>query len=375
MQDPLLPRRPARPVRAHPPRRHLRRRLRVAARQGVAGDPRLPRGRERLHRGPHRAPRRAAAADLRRDQGPHQGDRPVGARADRRLLVLQPLDRGPAVRRQLPLPRRRLPTTGRRRVSTPRSTSPASRSCSTSTSSPRGTTFFSLGTASISPDGNLLAFSTDTVGNERFLLRVKDLRTGELLADEVPNTLGPAVWDLHGTVLFYTTVDDSWRPDKVWRHELGHPVARRRRRPPRAGRAVLDLGRPHPQRPAARDRLGLEDHHGVPRPRRRRPRRRVPGRRPAPAGRGVRRRARRHPRRGPAARAAQRGRRELRARHGADRRHLGRPVGAAAPPRPGGPARGRRRVRDPPGGQPAQQRPHPAAGDRARPRTGWATTT
>jgi oligopeptidase B len=33
------------------------------------------------------------------------------------------------------------------------------------------------------------------------------------------------VWDLRATVLFYTTVDDSWRPDKVWRHELGHPVA------------------------------------------------------------------------------------------------------------------------------------------------------
>jgi oligopeptidase B len=87
-----------------------------------------------------------------------------------------------------------------------------------------GHEFFALGTASISPDGHLLAYSTDTVGNERFLLQVKDLRTGEVLPDEVPNTLGAAVWDLHGTVLFYTTVDDSWRPDKVWRHELGHPV-------------------------------------------------------------------------------------------------------------------------------------------------------
>jgi oligopeptidase B len=87
-----------------------------------------------------------------------------------------------------------------------------------------GHEFFSLGTASVSPDGNLLAYSTDTVGDERFLLRVKDLGTGELLEDEVPNTLGSAVWDLKGTVLFYTTVDESWRPDKVWRHQLGTPV-------------------------------------------------------------------------------------------------------------------------------------------------------
>ncbi|QNN53019.1 S9 family peptidase [Nocardioides mesophilus] len=88
-----------------------------------------------------------------------------------------------------------------------------------------GHDFFSLGTASVSPDGSLLAYSTDTVGNERFTLKVKDLGTGTLLADEIPNILGPAVWDHAGTTLFYTTVDDSWRPDKVWRHRLGTPVA------------------------------------------------------------------------------------------------------------------------------------------------------
>lgn len=89
----------------------------------------------------------------------------------------------------------------------------------------QGHDFFSLGGVSVSPDGNLLAFSTDTVGHERFLLRVKDLRTGELLPDEVPNTLGGATWDLKGTTLFYSTVDDAWRPDKVWRHVLGTPVS------------------------------------------------------------------------------------------------------------------------------------------------------
>ena len=88
-----------------------------------------------------------------------------------------------------------------------------------------GHEFFSLGGATVSPDGTLLAFSTDTVGNERYLLRVKDLRTGELLPDQVPNTLGGATWDLKGTVLFYTTVDDAWRPDKVWRHTLGTAVS------------------------------------------------------------------------------------------------------------------------------------------------------
>jgi oligopeptidase B len=87
-----------------------------------------------------------------------------------------------------------------------------------------GHEFFALGGLSVSPDGHLAAFSTDTVGNERYLLQVKDLRTGELLPDQVPDTLGSATWDLRGTTLFYTTVDEAWRPDKIWRHVLGTPV-------------------------------------------------------------------------------------------------------------------------------------------------------
>jgi len=88
-----------------------------------------------------------------------------------------------------------------------------------------GHDFFSLGAASVSPDGNLLAFSTDTVGDERFLLQVKDLRTGEVLPDQIPNTMHGATWDMAGTQLFYSTVDESWRPDKVWRHQLGTAVS------------------------------------------------------------------------------------------------------------------------------------------------------
>ena len=87
-----------------------------------------------------------------------------------------------------------------------------------------GHDFFSLGGVAVSPDGHLLAFSTDVIGNERYLLRVKDLRTGDLLPDEVPDTMGGATWDRRGTTLFYTTPDDAWRPDKLWRHVLGTPV-------------------------------------------------------------------------------------------------------------------------------------------------------
>ena len=87
------------------PRQIPGRRLRVAAREGLPRGARLPGRRERLHRGPDRPPRRPAGPDLRGDQGPDAGDRPVGARPPARLLVLRAILRGPRVRRQLPGPR------------------------------------------------------------------------------------------------------------------------------------------------------------------------------------------------------------------------------------------------------------------------------
>ncbi len=84
-----------------------------------------------------------------------------------------------------------------------------------------GHDFFSLGGSSISIDGNLLAYAIDVVGDERYDVRVKDLRTGELLPDEVTGTLGGVTWHPSGDDFYYTTVDDSWRADKIWRHRLG----------------------------------------------------------------------------------------------------------------------------------------------------------
>ncbi|MBN4928276.1 S9 family peptidase [Hoyosella rhizosphaerae] len=88
-----------------------------------------------------------------------------------------------------------------------------------------GHDFFSLGSFTVTEDGTLLAYAVDTTGDERYTLRVKDLRTGEMLGDEIENTFPGALWDNSGTFLFYLTVDDAWRPDTVWRHELGTPAS------------------------------------------------------------------------------------------------------------------------------------------------------
>jgi oligopeptidase B len=83
--------------------------------------------------------------------------------------------------------------------------------------------FFSLGAFSVSPDARRLAFSTDFSGDERFTLRIKDLETGQALPDEIPDTFYGCAWSLDGSVLFYVTVDDAWRPWRVWRHTVGTP--------------------------------------------------------------------------------------------------------------------------------------------------------
>ena len=82
--------------------------------------------------------------------------------------------------------------------------------------------FFALGTLAVSPDGTRLAYSTDYSGDERFTLRVKDLVTGETLADEIPDIFYGSAWSADGSTLFYPTVDEAWRPHRVWRHATRH---------------------------------------------------------------------------------------------------------------------------------------------------------
>ncbi len=84
-----------------------------------------------------------------------------------------------------------------------------------------GHEFFSLGGSAVSLDGRLLAFGTDTTGDERYTVRVKDLATGELLDDVITGVLGGATWSPSGQEFYYSTIDETWRPDKIWRHRLG----------------------------------------------------------------------------------------------------------------------------------------------------------
>ncbi len=84
-----------------------------------------------------------------------------------------------------------------------------------------GRAFMSLGGMALSPDGWLLAYSTDDTGFRQYTLHVRDLRTGEDLSDRAER-VGSMTWAADGRTLFYTTEDEQTkRQDKLWRHVVG----------------------------------------------------------------------------------------------------------------------------------------------------------
>ncbi|MBA3885137.1 MAG: S9 family peptidase [Acidobacteria bacterium] len=84
-----------------------------------------------------------------------------------------------------------------------------------------GHQFLGLGGYTVSNDGNWLAYSTDTTGYRQYTLHVKDLRTGQTLAERIERT-GAIVWAADNKTLFYTTEDAvSKRSDQFWRHVVG----------------------------------------------------------------------------------------------------------------------------------------------------------
>jgi oligopeptidase B len=84
-----------------------------------------------------------------------------------------------------------------------------------------GKPYWSLGAAAHSPDHRYLAYAVDDKGSELFTIRIRDLATGEDLADAIPDTRSSIVWARDSATLFYVRLDDHHRPLFVHRHRLG----------------------------------------------------------------------------------------------------------------------------------------------------------
>ncbi|NIX76867.1 S9 family peptidase [Microvirga terricola] len=81
--------------------------------------------------------------------------------------------------------------------------------------------FFDLGGADHSPSHRLMAWGADIKGSEYYTIRVRDLETGDELADEVPHSSGGVVWLGDSSGFYYVELDENHRPVRVKRHLLG----------------------------------------------------------------------------------------------------------------------------------------------------------
>ena len=84
-----------------------------------------------------------------------------------------------------------------------------------------GHPYFRVGVTEVSPDHRLLAYSADTSGGEEYTLFIKDLVTGESLAESMPRTSLGVAWANDSRTLFYSVLDRARRPYRVYRHVVG----------------------------------------------------------------------------------------------------------------------------------------------------------
>ncbi|MGB3548355.1 MAG: S9 family peptidase [Saprospiraceae bacterium] len=85
--------------------------------------------------------------------------------------------------------------------------------------------YYAIGGMEVSQDNRYLAYGADTLSRRIYAIYIKDLETGEMLTDVIPNTTGGATWSNDGKYIFYTVKDATLRSYQVRRHEIGTSAA------------------------------------------------------------------------------------------------------------------------------------------------------
>ena len=85
--------------------------------------------------------------------------------------------------------------------------------------------YFGIAGVTRSHNHRYMAYGLDTTGSEYYTIRFLDTHTGGDLDDVLTDTNGDVVWSSADDFVFYVTLNDTHRPDKVWRHKIGTPQA------------------------------------------------------------------------------------------------------------------------------------------------------
>ena len=86
------------------------------------------------------------------------------------------------------------------------------------------TNYFGVGDLEVSYNDKYLAYSLDVKGSEYFTIYVRDIKTNNLVTEEIKDTSGSIMFSLDDKFIFYSKLDENHRPRKIFRHEIGKSV-------------------------------------------------------------------------------------------------------------------------------------------------------
>ncbi len=90
----------------------------------------------------------------------------------------------------------------------------------------QGRSYYNLGSYAVSPDGQWLAWTEDTLGRRMHALHIKNLQTGRVAATGITGALEPVVWAADNRTLFYIRQDPvTLQSGPVFRHLRGTRAA------------------------------------------------------------------------------------------------------------------------------------------------------
>ncbi|HEX7320290.1 MAG TPA: S9 family peptidase [bacterium] len=83
-----------------------------------------------------------------------------------------------------------------------------------------GHAYFDLGVVRPSPNNAMIAYTVDTTGNEQYTMYIKDLTGDSLIHDQLPEIEYNVEWALDDRTIFYMTCDQTYRPYRLYRHQI-----------------------------------------------------------------------------------------------------------------------------------------------------------
>jgi len=91
----------------------------------------------------------------------------------------------------------------------------------------KGHDYFAVGGLDVSPDNQWMSYGVDLVSRRIYTIHFKNLVTGEVLEQTIPNSTGSVAWANDNKTVFYTSKNEvTLLPEKIWRHKVGTDSAK-----------------------------------------------------------------------------------------------------------------------------------------------------